>query len=390
MDDIEANQDVTPADLAEQILSLNLIPNADLNYWTLGDTVAPDTYVLSGTGATIVKTGSGQADTTTLGAGFYTAKVTYGSATAKFSNTPISVISAALYSRVRGKTVTVSAVVQTAVPSQCRLIIDDGIGTTASDYHTGSNLAEVLTAQRTLSGSATKLQVYVQIESAGSVYIGGMLAAFGSVEIDDWIYGTWPPPASSLQPGIIVPGPQQLYGTKSINRTSVSTGPPLEMVTTINGSEYAVAAGSASVNVTPDPVSDGTDQFMMTRTLPANFWRDNPGRVLVINAVFLPINNANAKLLSFYHDGVIVGSTHAMKTSSAAPTRATAYIWRTGANAQAIYVEYLNNAADAAVGSSCFFGTDAATETGQIVYGFKGDATAVDEITQECMFELLQ
>jgi hypothetical protein len=70
----------------------------------------------------------------------------------------------------QGKTFTFTCWVWTAVASTGRISITDGVGTTYSTYHTGGSGWEHLAVSRTLDGSATKLQVQLDSETANVVY----------------------------------------------------------------------------------------------------------------------------------------------------------------------------------------------------------------------------
>jgi hypothetical protein len=168
--DVAINDDGTLKDVAgqasesqvsAQIGARNLIRNHDLARWSRGNALAPDHFVLSGAGAAVARAGAGESDTTHMEAGLYTVKVTSGGgAAAKLTATPVSAADVTLADEWQGRTIQLSALVQAGAGSTARLIVDDGVGTTASDYHTGGGTPEFLTVEHDVSSSATKIDVY--------------------------------------------------------------------------------------------------------------------------------------------------------------------------------------------------------------------------------------
>lgn len=72
---------------------------------------------------------------------------------------------------LKSKTVTAVIRCQTSVASGCRVTVDDGVTTTSSSYHTGGGGWEELTAEHTVSATATKLDIEVEMNEDGTAYL---------------------------------------------------------------------------------------------------------------------------------------------------------------------------------------------------------------------------
>lgn len=338
LDDMEGGSGATLEELQDQLTVLNLVRNPDLDYWSAGNSTVPDGYNLAGTGVAIVKTGPAQVDTFTFGAGTYTAKVTYGSATVKYGQTSIATISASAFTRVRSKTVSASVIVKTSVPSQCKLVIDDGVGTTASTYHPGDGTTQVLTVSRTLSGTATRLQVYLQMDVGGSAYVAGLVIVFGGVAPQDWTYGSWFPGYTSTLPGQMLPEAQTSHGIKTFAR-----GHPLFEPGASTDDEYAAVLGTSFVSVNSTVNTGAVETVFVTRDVPANTF-DVVGRVMRIRStIIINGSTANPKTLRFYWGNNLVGSDHLCNASAAGHCILTVDVVKSSADAQRITVQYNNS-----------------------------------------------
>jgi hypothetical protein len=71
---------------------------------------------------------------------------------------------------LRGRTISFGCFVNASVGSQARLYMDDGVTTQATSYHSGVAGWEWLSATFAVSASATKLELYMQLSSAGTAY----------------------------------------------------------------------------------------------------------------------------------------------------------------------------------------------------------------------------
>jgi hypothetical protein len=195
--DVAINDDGTLKDVAgqasesqvsAQIGARNLIRNHDLARWSRGNALAPDHFVLSGAGAAVARAGAGESDTTHMEAGLYTVKVTSGGgAAAKLTATPVSAADVTLADEWQGRTIQLSALVQAGAGSTARLIVDDGVGTTASDYHTGGGTPEFLTVEHDVSSSATKIDVYLEVAAGNNVvYMNGPQLIVSDIALTEW------------------------------------------------------------------------------------------------------------------------------------------------------------------------------------------------------------
>ena len=141
----------------------NYAANGNLESWDAGTAVAPTSWTLTGTNATVAREG------TTFHLGAFAAALTRVGNDAALTqridtaNPPVSYW--------RGRTVTFSAAVHATVADRARLQIDDGIGTTASTFHAGTSAFVVLSVTRTLDGGATKLEVQMRVDGGDTVAI---------------------------------------------------------------------------------------------------------------------------------------------------------------------------------------------------------------------------
>src|SRR6185503_19153588 len=112
--------------------------------------------------------GTGEADTYSFGAGKYCARVTFGTTTAaKLTQSVISTAEFANQVILKSRVFQAGCYLKSGIASHVRIVVDDGVTTTASAYHTGSGNPEFLCASHTLSSSASKLDVYVEVTQAG-------------------------------------------------------------------------------------------------------------------------------------------------------------------------------------------------------------------------------
>lgn len=166
----------------------NVAINGDLDLWTAGGAVAPSSFVLTGAAATIARTGIAMADTFHFGTGSgFAAKVTRAGTDWKLAQDVISAANFAKFTNVKSQKVSVAVKGKTGIASHLRLVIDDGVTTTASAFHTGGGTEEHLSVTHTISASATKLSFYVEgLSSNGDAYVGGFNAVFSGLAPSDW------------------------------------------------------------------------------------------------------------------------------------------------------------------------------------------------------------
>jgi len=149
----------------------NLVTNGNFELWTAGDNVAPDSWTLFGTGASIAK------EVTTIKIGSYSAKLSGGSSDCY------------IYQQVdlekginywKGRTVTFSCWIYSTQTNKIRLIIDDGVVATYSGYYASGAFA-VISVTRVIPTNATHIILRIQIDVGGaSAYIDGAMCVEGA------------------------------------------------------------------------------------------------------------------------------------------------------------------------------------------------------------------
>jgi hypothetical protein len=83
--------------------------------------------------------------------------------------------------KLAGKVATFGCWIWASVANRAKIYIDDGVGTTASAYHTGSSLWEWLTVTRTIDVSATGIYACLQIVDGNTAaYFDGAVINLGS------------------------------------------------------------------------------------------------------------------------------------------------------------------------------------------------------------------
>lgn len=219
----------TLADLQAATAARNVSKNSNLCGWAAGAAAAPDSHTLTGAGATIARTGAGEADTFTFGAGCYSLKITRAGADAKLTQQVIAAADMAAAAHYKGNKVGVLVYAKTSIASHARVVVDDGVGTTASNFHTGGGTEEKLTALHTISASATKLDVYVEVvTSNGAAYFSGTTIVFADQLPDDWKPQSNIDEASATVAGTWGLGTQTLPGDKTMTGTiTFSPTPPI-------------------------------------------------------------------------------------------------------------------------------------------------------------------
>ena len=147
-----------------------------------------DGWTLAGAAATYARS------TTQVFSGQYSAAITRAGTDATLTQT-VGLLETGIIGSsgsLRSNQVTGVAVVWSAVASQVRVQISDGITTTSSSYHTGgSGWEEISTANTTISATATNLTVAVSVEGSNTVcYVDDCYLVWGpindSVRRDDY------------------------------------------------------------------------------------------------------------------------------------------------------------------------------------------------------------
>ena len=194
--DISLNADgtfITPTTLATTtnlqalVGTNNLHINGNFFGWPSGVSSAPLFHTLAGAGAAVAKAGTGLGDTTRK-VGSFSAKVTYGSATAQLYQTYMSSAMFTAHNHLINKKMAIGAWVKTSVASQVRLNLYDGNTSSYSSYHTGGNTFEFLTVVKTITGGATLMRGGIDVEAAGAAYVSGLVCF-----ISDYVPADWQP-----------------------------------------------------------------------------------------------------------------------------------------------------------------------------------------------------
>jgi hypothetical protein len=200
---------ITVAEVQAGLGSRNVAVNGDFDDWSAGASAAPDNFTL--TTLTIVRTGSGEADTSTFGAGRYAARLTRAGTDGSLKQTVIAAADFANHANVKGQKVSVAVKVHTVDTNLARVTVDDGATTSSSSYHSGDgvtegtlNQVETLTVTHQISGSATKLEVLLELNNtSGDAYFGGLVIVFAPYAPSDWQPLSSERDASSTRRGLV-------------------------------------------------------------------------------------------------------------------------------------------------------------------------------------------
>jgi hypothetical protein len=331
----------------------NLALNGELNDWNAGVAAAPDYFVLSGAGAAITQAGQGLGDSTTFSTGPYTARITAGGgAVAKLTQSRLSTAEFTKVANIKGQKVAVAMKAKASGASPVRIVVDDGVTTTASAYHTGDNAEQHLSVVHTISASATKLDVYAEVAIGAAAYVGGFVIMFSDLAPSDW--------APSSSPLRLAAAPRFKPGI-----TDDFTG-------TLSG-----RVNSDSTNV--GNVGGGEDD-LKTFPIPANTLAVN-GQVLRYTAFLLTAANGNNKRIRVKFGASTVLDTGVV-TWNSVPVRVVMEIMRTAVGTQEVMAVLLAN------GVTPFVGFASATETlsGSVTAKITAEATANDDVVQLTQF----
>jgi hypothetical protein len=310
--DVALNEDGTPRPVAGQATETevgraqaerNIVKNGDLERWPAGGSAAPEGWVLSGAGATVVRAGPAQSDTTDLGVGTYCAKITSGAgAVAKLTNTVISSSDMSRWRNVKGRKVSVVIRGKAGLNNILRFAVDDGVVVTPSAYIAGDSVEHNMTLLVTLSASATKLDVYAEV-ALGTVnaYVGGLSVVFSDVLSDVW------PVASEVTPRTALVGGNQ-----------ITTRIPGNLTSQVNAAQ---SSGTGETDAHTFSLKGGT--------------MDRDGDRLHIQANGGFTSNGNTKTFKLYFGGTSI--TLASVTGAFTGWCLEAWVVRESATAQKLY-----------------------------------------------------
>lgn len=271
--------------------SRNVVPNGDLALWANGGALAPDGWTLTGAGAVIARCGTGMGDTTTFGTGRFCASLQRVGNDIDFTAPIVAAADITDFASIKGQKFSVAIKAKASVANVVRVIIDDGATTTASSYHTGGGTEEALTVTHTISNSATKLEVTIEVNSTNTtVYVGGVVGVFADVAVDDWA------PYTGRVPQRLRESPHFYTNTTSVGN-----------------------------------VGGGTDDLMSLKLSPNTLRGD--GMMLRILATFFLANNGNAKTINFVFGGTTI-TLHSAVTTANVAVFCQILVIRTGAATQ--------------------------------------------------------
>ena len=135
----------------------------DYHSYTTAGILQPDFWTISGASATMARS------TTQQRRGQWSLAITRSGTDAAVTQTPGLLENGVTGDSLRGDTVTVFAWCWSAVASQVRIRITDGVDTTNSSYHTGNSTWQELTASHAVNAAATTLAISVRVEADNTV-----------------------------------------------------------------------------------------------------------------------------------------------------------------------------------------------------------------------------
>jgi len=169
--------------LSKDINPSNLLFNGNFEYWYSGNSVAPDGWLLVN--------GSIDKESTEVKIESYSAKLT---ATAQMYLRNANYNISNWFAPYKGKSITLSAWVKTSTANSARILIGDGVSNSNSSYHTGGGDWELLTVTKTISESATVLDIRLKADITSTVYYDAITLVAGampfgySVHPKDYLY----------------------------------------------------------------------------------------------------------------------------------------------------------------------------------------------------------
>lgn len=129
------------------------------NSYTTGGVLQPDFWTIAGSGATMARSTTGNRR------GTNTVAITRAGTDCTVLQTVGLLENGVTGDSLRSTVVYAVGVCRSAVASQMRLRVTDGVSTTNSSYHTGGGNLEELTVTHTVSAAATTLQVGFSVET---------------------------------------------------------------------------------------------------------------------------------------------------------------------------------------------------------------------------------
>jgi hypothetical protein len=287
--------------------------NGNLETWLAGTAVAPTNWTLTGSGATVARDG------TNFKIGTFAAALTrVGNDCYLAQNAVTSFGPAAWW---QNRQVTFGAWVRATAGSRARLHIHDGVGSSASEYHTGTGLWEWITVTRTIDNAATQVEIRLAVDTGNTTvqfdgatlvlgagipeFVSGILD-FARLDEASRVLAQWQfdlPVGNAGATSWAFNGDFELWGQPA----GFGVTQPTRWVLTGSGATSAknssnVKVGSASANLTRSGTNCYLGQDIAGFHGPATRWR---GKVVTFGC-WVRASVASAARLTI-HDGI--GST---------------------------------------------------------------------------------
>ena len=164
-----------PAEDLVQEEAVNYSFNGDVEIWGAGAASPPTGWTLTGAGATVARDGTNKK------LGTYAVGLTRVGADGYLSQRPDTFAGFGPVAWWQGRQVTFGCWVRATVASRARLVIDDGVGQTASAYHAGNSAFSFLTVTRTIDAAATRVEIRLVVDSGDTTaQFDGATLIFGA------------------------------------------------------------------------------------------------------------------------------------------------------------------------------------------------------------------
>ena len=198
---------------------INYAYNADMQVWGSGTGLAPTGWTTFGGSATAAKnTTAGQFKT-----GIASAALTRSGTDCYFAQDVSAIVDYGPVGWWQNRQVTIGAWVRATVASRARIGINDGVGSSFSAYHSGGSAFEWLTVTRTLSGSATKVECRLQVDTGNTTAQFDSVALVVGASVSDFIPSSWRGRKAILQ---LDSGTANAWSTSVTNYFGMNSGTP--------------------------------------------------------------------------------------------------------------------------------------------------------------------
>ena len=253
---------------------INYVYNSEFVTWGDGVSVAPTGWRVVGSGVVIARDG------VNYKFGPYGASL-QRNANDCYLAQDVSLIWSML-EVVKSRKVSIGCWIKCSTSGIARIVIADGVGTSASDYHTGGGSFEFLKVERDISASATILEIRLQVDTGNgtAVFDGAIVAFCGKPELDNYYPGVYAPVKTTLYFGSVTGQAQnttRYYGPFGLDalETQVSMPAPakgilrsLRVLTDVNVASGQTLVGTIRTAETTDstivatltgPIREGSD-----------------------------------------------------------------------------------------------------------------------------------